>query len=215
MRLRDGAHDATTAWQHAGNVAKASELSNVTKLALARFKQLKSAVSERNEEYRPPTPQFAAKRDISDLPPGFPYFPPLKKELSLRYFTPPGAARKLPAYIYHEPGDKVRESLAKLAEQRRSESVSQLMRKRHEDDISKGKLLWNRVRATEAVNDAAAVIQRAYRKVDEWKKESGKAACTIQSGYRGKAARKRALYKRQTYKAPQGPRYSLTGRRLK
>ena len=69
--------------------------------------------------------------------------PPLKKELSLRYFCPPGAKAKLPSYIYHEPGERVRESLATLAEER-ARGRRDALQRRHRDEVKTAKMIWQR-----------------------------------------------------------------------
>jgi len=88
---------------------------------LARTQQIRQAVHDHLALGRVPTPQHAAKRTLPSLP----LHPPvLTDEQPPSYgWQPPGAAARLgDAYIFHEPGERLRRNLSILATWRHQEA---------------------------------------------------------------------------------------------
>ena len=89
-----------------------------SRLAFGRRCQLTDAVDALLSEARLPTPQFAARRELP--PRNARTYPTVPLEEPGSYGWQPPKADRLEGYIYHEPGQRVRESLLMLEEWRRA-----------------------------------------------------------------------------------------------
>ena len=110
-------------WQQAVQKAApdhATDFYRATSQAMGRQRQYLDAVDEMLEVLRVPTPEFARSGQLPPL--SLATQPNVPSCLPPSYgWQPPNAHEKLESYMYHEPGDRVRESLKILAEWRAGE----------------------------------------------------------------------------------------------
>ena len=140
---------------------------------------------------RVPTPQHAAKRELPPCAPP-PSTPPEEEEgLPLQYWAPRAATAKLPHYMFHEPGVKLRESLLHLEEMR---GPPRRGRGRRGGgglgvDGGRGKAERHQEEMRRAQEEAAALL--AQQDADDEVEEQNGAASTVQKAWRQHAEPKR------------------------
>ena len=155
--------DSSNSWRYAGRLNTMSDVGNLSRRALARHRQLKEALHRTLDDERVDTPRFAARRD---LPPsaGLPEAPPPEESLhtALKYWAPSTASKRCPSYLFHEPGIKVRESLAILEEMRWPGGRARLS-SRHAAEVQRAQQTWDIEAEKKTADDAASKVQRFYR----------------------------------------------------
>lgn len=166
--------DSTSTWRYAGKLASSADLQHVARRALARRQALADAITRSLELERVDTPQHAARRDLPP-PSRLPEMPSQEvadeATLQLRYWTPPSALEKMPHYVFHEPGPRVRESLLVLEELRGKGGRGRRLRleARHREETARAR-------------ERAAMMVRDHD-IDQ---EAGRAASTVQRAWRGR-----------------------------
>jgi hypothetical protein len=173
--------------------ASVSGVSHVSRQMLARHRQLRQALHDALEHERVPTPQFAARREIPQTVGQLPEVPPESAAQTLRYYAPASTSAKCRSYFFHEPGERVRESLAVLAELRAKDggAARRRMQIRHRREVDHAQAAWELHRATGVVEAAATTVQGAWRADRAHRKEINGAACTLQASWRGHETRQR------------------------
>lgn len=168
--------DTTSAWRYAGKLTSQAEVAHVARRALARRQALREALAKNLDRDRLDTPLWAAHRDqpnvgaVSSASFELPSDVDDETMQPLRYWAPPSAKEKMPHYMFHEPGRRVRESLLVL-EELRGKGGHKRLAARHAAEVELA-----RAHAVQLVHEGA--IDR----------EADKAAGTVQRAWRGRGA---------------------------
>ena len=210
--------DTSNKWTVAGGmVSSKAQFAQSARRALARNRQLRERLSQALELERVPTPQHVAGRELpadSGLPPSTEGFEVDDTDiLTLRYWVPPSAAARMPHYIFHEPGHKVRESLLVLEELRgrggpRGASRRAGLEARHRQEMRSARQYAETVvqehDLDRVTSKAAKTVQQTWRGHREEVVEQGFAATTVQKTWRGHNSRtpSRSSSRRREASAP-------------
>jgi hypothetical protein len=141
------------------------DMGNIARRALARRRQLRNALKKQLADERVPTPQFAARRELPSS--GALPEPPSEEEgdsllSALKYYAPSSASAKCPAYMFHEPGPEVRESLA-ILEEMRWPGGRRRLEVRHAQEVGNATRRFEVEREKEIADKAASTVQTAFR----------------------------------------------------
>ena len=165
--------DTSSSWKYSGKLSTFPEFAKITRQAMYRHKQMLDDLEEVLALERVPTPQHAAGRElVPNL--GLPEMPGEATLHPMQYIQPSSAViARMPHYLYHEPGEKVRESLLVLEHLRRSHrgggkygTYAQLEKRHHERMVAahaNAEALHEHHDRTEMAYHAAGRVQNAWR----------------------------------------------------
>ena len=189
--------DDSSKWRYAGGmVSSQAELAQTARRALARNRYIREALNRTLELERVPTPQHAARRELPPpsrkLEGADPFEVDEREILSLRYWAPPSAVKKMPHYLFHEPGPRVRQSLLVLEEMRGRGGHGRLEARHRQEVLDAREYTHDAVLQQDmdrADKRAAATLQKSWRGHSAHQSRTEAAATIVQKSYRGHNAR--------------------------
>ena len=167
--------DTNNPWRYSARLSQMSEVVYVARRAMARRREVRNALQKATEQRRVPTPQFAAQRDLPESP-SLPAVPTPSHRLglgsSISYWAPATTSAKHPSYMYHEPGQRVRESLLILEELRSKSKTKALARRRamelrHVHDVHGASVRCKTDHEMRILNGAARSLQHSWQQREE------------------------------------------------